>query len=91
MLTRIEYIVSIVGHSIICKWTNGDKRVIDFTKVVADYPAHIKEKILNDKVFSNIKLNPAAQTLLIPNVLSTNNGEIDFCPDLLFYHSELVS
>ena len=91
MLSRIENIISIVGHLITCRWTNGEKRVIDFTKVVADYPTSIKEKILKDEVLSTIKLNLEARTLFIPDVLPTNNGEIDFCPDMLFYHSELVS
>ncbi|MCB9310810.1 MAG: hypothetical protein H6567_12185 [Lewinellaceae bacterium] len=91
MLARIEKILSIDGHSIMCKWTNGDKRVIDFSKVVANYPAKIREKILDLEVLGTVELNQEAKTLLIRNVLSSNNGEIDFCPDVLFYNSELVS
>ncbi len=68
MLARIEKILKIDGYSIFCRWSNGDNRVIDFSKVVADYPVQIKEKILNNEVLATVELNQEAKTLLIRNV-----------------------
>ena len=43
------------------------------------------------EVIETIKLNSESKTLYIPNLLNSPTGDFDFCPDMLYYTSELVS
>jgi len=92
MLPRILKLVNLDGYIVKCVWTTGEIRNIDFTKVVSDYPAEIRSKILNLENFNKISLNHDAKTLIIPNIFESNDGsnELDFCPDVLFDYSESV-
>ncbi len=97
MLYRIQNITNIDFYSISCIWNDGQKRMIDFEKIMDDYPESLKEVILNPGSFKNIKYNEITKSLYFPNIIKGKDeneheilGELDFCPDVLNQHCEVV-
>ncbi len=97
MLHRIQNITNIDLYFITCLWNDGQKRMIDFEKLMADYPKSLKEVILNPGSFRNIKYNKTTKSVYFPNIIKGKDengheilGELDFCPDVLYQHSEAV-
>jgi hypothetical protein len=97
MLHRIQNITNIDLYSITCIWNDGKERMIDFEKLMADYPEKLKGLILNPKTFKNIKYNQVTKSVYFPNIINGKDendheilGELDFCPDVLYQQSEIV-
>ncbi len=97
MLYRIQNITNIDFYSKTCIWNEGQKRMIDFEKIVEDYPESLKEVILNPGSFKNIKYNEITKSVYFSNIINSKDendheilGDLDFCPDVVYQHSEVV-
>lgn len=97
MLIRIKNIISIHNYTITCLWNDGKIRMIDFTKLLIDYPESIKNIILNPQTFSSIQYNEVIKSVYFPNIINGKDendheikGELDFCPDVLLQNSIVV-
>jgi hypothetical protein len=97
MMPRIKKIVSISFFEIICEWTNGETRSIDFYKLKEKLQTKTFDKILESNVFNTVKVDEVAKTLSWENQMPYTDyngiqkmGAFDFCPDVLFQNSSLV-
>lgn len=98
MLPRILKITNLDEFKVFCLWNTGEERVIDFEKLILDYPKILKDKLLNKEIFQTISYNPDAKTIYFPKMIKTLNpdqgeslGDLDFCPDVLYSQSYKLS
>ncbi len=56
MLNKIQNITNIDFYSITCIWNDGQKRMIDFKKIMEDYPESLKEVILKPWLIQKYKI-----------------------------------
>ena len=86
MIHFITEIIHIEKQIIICKFNNGELRSINLESTIKKYSANSNSflnKLSDETYFRNVKLDSYG-------TLSWNN-EIDFCPDVLYNMSSLVS
>ncbi|TDE12415.1 hypothetical protein [Dyadobacter psychrotolerans] len=99
MNPRVRKIVSVSPFTVDALWTNNEVRRIDFSKFLSDYFDKDKSvffKILNEDTFMQAKTDGrtiyweglATMQDYDGNVIS---APLDFCPDVLFEKSVLVS
>ncbi|OJV18442.1 MAG: hypothetical protein BGO21_23125 [Dyadobacter sp. 50-39] len=95
MNPRIEEILSVEPFIIKSLWTDGQVRVMDFGKFLAEYNGNDKSpfgKILQPEIFIQAKTD--GRTILWENMTEMEDYDgklisapLDFCPDVLFQHS----
>jgi len=99
MNPRVKKIVSVSPFIVDALWTNNEVRRIDFSKFLSEYSNKdnsIFFKILNENTFMKAKTD--GRTIYWEDLATMHdyNGKIisaplDFCPDVLFEKSVLVS
>ena len=90
-LIRIKQIKQLEPYKIICDWSNGEMRSIDFVKFLKDNNS-IKERLLSIEQFEKVKYNPESQTIYWDNFFENEDPDLrilDFCPDVLYEASHL--
>jgi hypothetical protein len=100
-LPRIQAIVSVQPLTIVARWTNGEVRCIDFSRMLAAYedkPNSSLGKLLQPEVFCQVSLDPEMQTLRWEGLInqrkpdgSLEPAQLDICPDVLFENSHLLT
>jgi hypothetical protein len=97
MQPRIKKIIAILSFEIVCEWTNGETRSIDFYNLKEKLHTKMLDKILFANVFATVKVDEVAKTLSWENQLLyfdyngiQKMGALDFCPDVLYQNSVLI-
>ncbi|MFM2225730.1 MAG: hypothetical protein RJA07_1932 [Bacteroidota bacterium] len=97
MQPRIKNIISISSFAIVCEWTNGEIRTINFYDLKETLHSNVMDKILLPNVFNTVKIDALAKTLSWENQMpfidydgTQKMGALDFCPDVLYSNSTLV-
>ncbi|MCF2490425.1 hypothetical protein [Dyadobacter sp. CY347] len=99
MNPRVNEILSIEPFTIKALWSDDKVRTIDFGSFLSDYfqkEQSIYFKILNEEQFRKAKTD--GKTIYWENVAEMVDYDgklvpapLDFCPDVLFAQSELIS
>jgi hypothetical protein len=94
MLPRIIKVIDVLGFQLVCEWNTGEVRAIDFENLILSYPQNIKEKFLNPDFLKTVKYNKESRTIYFAGMIKgkdTNgnefDGDLDFCPDVLYANS----
>ena len=100
MLPRIISIEKVTPFTVSTRWTTGELREIDFNEILKKYeskPDSSIGQLLKKEIFEQVKLDPESQTLYWEGLIHMrlNDGSLvpaplDFCPDVLFEHSQVV-
>lgn len=102
MLPRIQNIVKVHPYQIVCRWTNGEIRMIDFEPIINNYLQ--KNKVTNAyvklnhiPVFLQVQLDKVMGTLFWPDLITMTDYDgtiktapFDICPDMLYSMSKLT-
>ena len=84
MIHFITEILSSGQLSVVCRFNTGEVRLVDMRSVLGDaIHSPFFSKLINPDFFSSVKLDSYG-------TLSWD-GEIDFCPDVLYENSQPVS
>ncbi len=90
MLNRILRIESIEPFKILCKWSNGETRTIDFEIFLKDKKDKYA-KLFDYNFFKNVKLDAVAKSLFWEHYFNSDSKnsestitQLDFCPDSLY-------
>ena len=102
MLPRILNIINIHPYKIVCGWTNGEIRMIDFEPLINKYKQQKKLtnayfKLNHVPLFLQVQLDKIMGTLFWPNLITMTDYDgaiktapFDICPDMLYSMSKIV-
>ena len=99
MLNRIKEIVAIEPFTITVRWNNNELRTVDFNVMLGDYkvkPESIFYQLFDFQNFVKVKTDGKTlfwegMATIIDYDGSENKTSLDFCPDVLFENSQLVT
>lgn len=97
MLPRIKSIIKVYPYTIICKWSTDEILAIDFIKFSTEIQGEYIHKLFSESTFNQVKLNTISKTLYLDKMLEGKDeigniifSDLDFCPDILYKHSEII-
>jgi hypothetical protein len=98
MLPRIVELLGCKDFTVLTRWSTNEIRGIDLIKLTSNYPKDIRDKILSKEILITLSFNKESKTIFFPNLLPYKDengnsalGELDFCPDVLFRNSFILS